>query len=599
MALADLLKNTSSFPVGGGLDRILRESGQEVNVKQEITEERINQQMDNLRKQIAFYREYPDLLIDRMAGFEDTPGKFKFYFYQRIFVRVVMRHRIVYATFPRAFSKSFLSMMVLMLRAILYPGSELFVTTGGKEQAASITVAKIEQICKFIPAMSNELRLGRGETKNSKDDVNYKFKNGSVINILAARESSRGQRRTGGLMEECVLIDQTALNEIIIPTTNVVRRLPDGSSVEEEKVNQSQVYITTAGWKESFAYDRLIEVLIDSVIDPDDYMVIGGTYRTPVKEGLLGADFVNQLKLQGTFKEESFGREYESRWSGGVEGAYFSAEKFDSHRVLQLPEKEYSAKSSKNAYYVLGVDVGRTGCTTEVAVFKVTPQPNGAAVKSLVNLYTKEATHFEEQAIYLKKLYYKYKARIIAVDANGLGVGLVDFLTTSQIDPETNDILPPFGVFDGTNEEAKNQYKKIRGANVEENALYLIKANAPINTEAYAYTQTQLLSGKIKFLIDEQEAKTKLMSTKVGMNMSFSQIADYLYPYQNTTLLKEQLLNLVQENEGQNIILKQNSKSIKKDKFSAFIYGLYFIKQEEEKKNKRRGRAIKDFMFFS
>ena len=134
-----------------------------------------------------------------------------------------MRHKYVYATFPRAYSKSFLSMMVLMLRCILYPGSNLFITTGGKEQAASITVAKIEEICKLLPAFNNEINWSRGVSKKSKDDVHYIFKNGSEINILAARESSRGQRRTGGLMEECVLIDQTALNEIIIPTTNVNR----------------------------------------------------------------------------------------------------------------------------------------------------------------------------------------------------------------------------------------------------------------------------------------------------------------------------------------------------------------------------------------
>jgi len=75
-----------------------------------------------------------------MKGPDST---FRFYYYQRVFIRVAMRHRYTYATFPRAFSKSFLSMMVLMLRCILYPGSELFVTTGGKEQAASITIAKI------------------------------------------------------------------------------------------------------------------------------------------------------------------------------------------------------------------------------------------------------------------------------------------------------------------------------------------------------------------------------------------------------------------------------------------------------------------------
>ena len=57
-----------------------------------------------------------------------------------------MRHRYAYATFPRAYSKSFLSVLVLMLRCILYPGSHLFVTTGGKEQAAGILKEKQEDL---------------------------------------------------------------------------------------------------------------------------------------------------------------------------------------------------------------------------------------------------------------------------------------------------------------------------------------------------------------------------------------------------------------------------------------------------------------------
>ena len=389
----------------------------ERNLKQGMSEERLSAQLDNLRTQISFYREYPDLLIDLMKGPDST---FNFYFYQRIFLRVVMRHRYVYATFPRAFSKSFLSMMVLILRCILYPGSNLFVTTGGKEQAASITIAKIEEICKLIPALNNEINWARGVSKKTKDDVHYIFKNGSEINILAAKESSRGQRRTGGLMEECVLIDQDALNNIIIPTTNVDRLLPDGTRHPEEVINKSQIYITTAGWKNSFAYSKLIELLIQSIIMPDSTMVLGGTYETPVTEGLLDEDFVNQLKLQGTFNDESFDREYCSIWSGDAENAFYSAEKFDKYRILNQPEYEYNGRSSKNAFYVLGVDVGRLNCTTEVCVFKATPQPQGAMIKSLVNIYTYDAEDFEMQAINLKRLYYKYKARVLAIDANGL-----------------------------------------------------------------------------------------------------------------------------------------------------------------------------------
>ena len=94
-----------------------------------LSEERLKQQLPHLRTMVSFFREYPDLLVDYIKGPNNT---FHFYFYQRVFIRIVMRHRYVYATFPRAFSKSFLSMMVLILRAVLYPNSHLFVTTGGK-----------------------------------------------------------------------------------------------------------------------------------------------------------------------------------------------------------------------------------------------------------------------------------------------------------------------------------------------------------------------------------------------------------------------------------------------------------------------------------
>ena len=475
----------------------------------------------------------------------------------------------------------------------------MFVTTGGKEQAAGIAREKAEELCKLIPGLKNEINWTRGMTKASKNMVEYIFKNGSKLDIIAAQQSSRGKRATGGLVEECILVDQTVLNEVIIPTMNVDRRLPDGSRQEGEVINKSQIYVTTAGWKNSYAYEKLIQILIQQIIEPGQAIVLGGTWRVPVMEKLLRKSFIEELKLDGTYNDASFAREYESEWSGDAENAFFSAEKFDKHRVLLQPEYEFSGRSSKSAYYVLGIDVGRLNCTTEVCVFKITPQVQGAALKTLVNIYTFDAEDFEVQAINIKRLYYKYKARICSIDANGLGVGLIDFMTKVQIDPESGDELPPFGVEGGTSEDILEQYKKIKGPGVEENALYLIKANAPINTDAHTYVQTQLSSGKIKFLIDEAQAKVKLMSTKVGQNMDNDKRADYLKPFTLTTILREQMLNLVEENEGVNIILKQSNKGIKKDKFSAFEYGLYYVKQEEDRKKKRRSKNIGDMMFFS
>lgn len=561
--------------------------------KQGLSEERISIQKPILRNYIAYWREYPDMFVDFLCG--SNPENFRLFFYQRVFLRAVMRHRYAYATFPRAYSKSFLSVLVLMLRCILYPGSHLFVTTGGKEQAAGIAREKAEELCKLIPGLKNEIDWSRGATKASKNMVEYIFKNGSKLDIIAAQQSSRGKRATGGLMEECILIDQTLLNEVIIPTMNVDRRLSDGTYNEEETINKSQIYVTTAGWKNSFAYEKLIQLLIQEITEPGSAIVLGGTWRVPVMEKLLRKSFIEELKLDGTYNDASFAREYESEWSGDAENAYFSAERFDKYRVLLQPEYEFSNRSSKTAYYVLGVDVGRKGCTTEVCVFKVTPQAQGSSLKTLVNLFTWDEEHFEAQAINIKRLYYKYKARQVAIDANGLGIGLIDFMVKDQIDPETGELLPNFGV---SNDE-DGFYKKYITPETEREAMFLIKANAPINTEAHTYVQTQLSNGKIKFLIDENQAKVKLMATKMGQNMDNDKRAEYLKPFTLTTILREQMLNLVEENEGVNVILKQSSKGIKKDKFSAFEYGLYYIKQEEDKKKRKRKTSIADMMFFS
>lgn len=574
------------------LQSLLTLSEEKDQPKSLITEERIIAVMPHLRRLISFFREYPDLYIDFIKSKDST---FKFYFYQRIFLRAAMRHRYFYATYPRAYSKSFLSMMILILRCIFYPGAELFITTGGKEQAASITIAKIDEICRLIPELANEIDWDRGKSKKTKDDVQYIFKNGSRINILAAKESSRGQRRTGGLMEECVLIDQTALNEIIIPTTNVNRLLPDGTRHKEEVINKSQIYITTAGFKNTFAYQKLIELLILSIIQPDQVMIMGGTWKTPVAEGLLDEDFVDQLKMSGTFNEDSFEREYCSKWTGDIENAFYSADKFDRHRILAQPENEFSNRSGKGTYYVLGVDVGRIGCTTEVCVIKVSPQGQAGSLKSLVNLYTYDAEHFEDQAINIKKLFYKYRAQAISIDGNGLGVGLVDYLVKGQVDPDTGETLPPFGVMN----DEEGIYKKFKTPDMEQDVLYIIKANAPINTEAYTYTQTQISGGKVKFLIDESTAKAKLMTTKVGQNMTIDQRNEYLRPFVLTSILREQMMNLVEDNQGVNIILKQSSRGIKKDKFSAFLYGLYYVKKDDEKRRKKRKFKMSDMMFFS
>ena len=410
---------------------------------------------------------------------------------------------------------------------------------------------------------------------------------------MAARNSTRGGRRHGGVVEEVILIDGTALNEVILPLMNVSRRAANGKVDPNETINKSQIYVTTAGYKGTFAYEKLLQILVWQVVHPDRAFVMGGTWRIPVLHQLLDKNFVMDMKLDGTFNETSFAREYESQWTGSVENSFFKPALFDRYRVLKQPEYEGTFRT-KQCYYVIGVDVGRLGCQSVAVVFKVSPQIRGTPIKQLVNIFVYEEEHFKAQALKLKRLYYRFQPKAMVIDGNGLGVGLIDEMIIQTVDETTKETYPPFGVINDTN----NYYQKYMTPDTEQDAIYIIKATAEINTEAHTNVLSQISSGKVRFLIDERAAKSKFLSTKVGSTASTDQRANYLKPFTLTSILREEMLNLKEEREGKYLNLTTSNKKIKKDKFSAFEYGLYYIKLLEDAGKGKKRVKFSSAMFF-
>ena len=86
------------------LEAILSAASTKEEKKVGISEERAKAILPALRSYIAFWREYPDLFIDFMqtGGDPNIELTFKLFFYQRVFLRVSMRYKYVYAVYPRA-----------------------------------------------------------------------------------------------------------------------------------------------------------------------------------------------------------------------------------------------------------------------------------------------------------------------------------------------------------------------------------------------------------------------------------------------------------------------------------------------------------------
>lgn len=393
-----------------------------------------------------------------------------------------------------------------------------------------------------------------------------------------------------------ILVDGKILNEVILPTLNVSRRCADGKIDPNDIMNKSQVFITTSGWKSSFAYEKVLQILIWQIIKPGKAICLGGTWRTPVMCGLLDKSFLRDIREDETFSEESFDREYESGWSGASLDAFFDGEAIERNRTLTDAEEHAVSSPKKLAYYVISVDVARIGCQTVATVFKVEPQTYGGSIKKLVNIFVYEAEHFAIQALELKKLYYRYNAEKLVIDLNGLGVGLMDSMVLPSLDPVSEETLPGFLL---ENDET-GLYKKYENQeNVERNAIFGIKANAQINTVMHSNCAVQMRSDRVKFLIDERTKKSDLLSSVKGQGLSSRERAEVLRPYILTGILKEEILNLREKNSGANIMLERVSAKMQKDKFSAFEMGLYYIKIKEDTGKRKRTFKASELMLIN
>ena len=99
------------------------------------------------------------------------------------------------------------------------------------------------------------------------------------------------------------------------------------------------------------------------------------------------------------------------------------------------------------------------------------------------------------------KLFEDFRAREVVIDGTGLGVGLLDFMVRQNVD-DSGNYYPAFGVMndsDYINKQPKDAPKNI----------FVIKLNPGLNSEIHSTCFAEIMSGKVRFLIKDQDAKQK------------------------------------------------------------------------------------------
>ena len=182
-----------------------------------LTEQYLISIQDLLEKYMNFFTAYPDIFLDLIAPVD---AQIKLFPYQRVFLRAVMRFKNVYVTACRAFSKSFITILGMVLQCIFMPRTKRFICAPMKAQAAQIAKEKLTEIFRAWPLLRREV-IGGDLTEvpgnYGKDYVTLRFRNGSQFDH-----------------------DEELINTVVLPLLNVSRRLPDGT-VNPKEPNQQQI----------------------------------------------------------------------------------------------------------------------------------------------------------------------------------------------------------------------------------------------------------------------------------------------------------------------------------------------------------------------
>ena len=561
-----------------------------------LTKKRVNEHFQECGEMLNLFIVYPDRFVDLIIPHN---SHFKLFFFQRLMIRCMARGNATFETFSRGTSKSFNADLERYLHCMFIPRHNTTITAGTNKQAAEIAKQKIvDDLWVKFPLLANEMQKRKvagkilDAYKMGKDYVEFNFKNGSSLGL----GNVRGLRRQSLIFEEVIEQDEVKVNEVYIPLLNEPRKMYNGLINPYEPQSQ-QIYITTAGYQNTFAYQKLIEILCRSVLEPEKYFVLSGSYRIPLSCGLTAQKQIEDVINSPSFSKSSFEREYESRWSDAPMGAAFSSNVITSLRqvkVVELKDKRTPEQIEKDCFYVICADMAKDGAAdTAVGVAKVIPKEHYFTYK-FINLLTIPSTDYMVVANTFKKLVLTYNAKLLVYDANGVGAGLRDWLNKQTTD-EYGNILEGLGIINppSTSERDLIKYPK------DKTIIYEIKSGGRIGEQIHFFFFSRMRTGAITFPIQLSEALNLYSKNKGFVKMSIRKQQEYLLPFKVMDLMEAELKNLdiVNTSDQMSNTMKiiRRSESIQKDFFSMAEYLVWAVNQYFEldyyKRRSRKSRS--------
>lgn len=509
---------------------------------------------------------YPDKFIDLL----NDNDNFILDVDQRLTMRLMIRYRY-FGIQARGTGKTFIAYLVAIVLCMIFPDITVLYIAQTQQASADRLKQKHSEISRMIPFIKNEIT----HKKQNKEDFSIRLKNGSVLRSGVAGEGQRGDRANYLIIDERAFVPTSVINDILEPIISEPRKSLKDGKIGMHEFNSMKA-ISSAGYYGSSAYQTYIDSF-EHMANFDGAVTVATDYKTVVMSNNRGYNKSKAKRSKDTLGKLEWEMNYESNWGGaGSEGGIVDVEDVELSRRVE--EAEY--KNSKDSEYVFAYDIARNWNSKKqddsaLVIGKVIRASNGDVGRLVVvNVITVNANeNFEKQAKRIKVLDELFNPKVIVIDANIIGLGVMEFLMK-----ETNGedkIYPAYNTLNTPEEPNTDNYV---------NKLFALQTSRKETKQ----------SDVVKCFINEFKSRNiDLLIPPIGNVVSAKNKDDFKekdLPHFETSQMINELLNLqVKYNEkSDSVSISQHTRGINKDKAMALMYLVFYtFKKLDDDKDKK------------
>lgn len=557
-----------------------------IEQKQETKISRLTQEEieDNYVEWIAYYRANLGEFNRDYLGINLAP-------FQDIMLDVMNDYDDSDIIASRGLSKSFITALDAIDVALLYPNSEIIVTSLTLAQANLLINEKIKNtFCTkggmfSSPVLCQLKKDGWIEFKTNKETggVIVSFGNNSKIEAVVCGEGGRGQRSTYAIVDEFTLVKKKDYDEIIEGTKHPRGFLNRPKNYPEQPKTTK---LSSARTKSNWGWTDL-KKCVTNHYKGESYGFYAGDIFTAVASGILTPQQYYQRKRN--LDELSFLQEMCNIFLGSSEDSIFKYEDFEANQkvvqafyprthqqVLNQENNHYHYKNNEIRYVVcdIAIATGESNDLTCIICGNINTN-NGKITQEYITTYS--GLNSVEQSKRMKRIFYEYKATYFVMDSKGLGNAIFDILTQETYDDEYGIKYPAWTV--NTDKDLQissdvvinDKIARTISTNAK-NVIIPFAGTAEINSMMHLTTRKMLRDNAISLLIDDYDKRAKLENADPNFILKSSEDkADILIPFVETRYMINEAVSLeVKLTEAGLIKVQEAKRTDTKDRYMTF-----------------------------